>query len=251
MVESNPQQKRVYVGNLPYKTKSFELKEFFEDKIGEVHNAYVLKKFRRSKGCGIVEFKTVEAAQRAIDQMKDVELEGRKLFVRADREEQTYGEKSFGKMGSSTSSSKPPFKKRYPRRFGSGGYRSSGFRRPRRKYESNEGDGTRVYISNISFDATEEAVTDLAKQSGTVINVSIPFNSNRPRGYAIVQMATKEDAKALIDNVHGTQFMERSISARLDRRVHLDQEGSSQVNDTSDQSDDESEDDSEYESDDE
>jgi RNA recognition motif-containing protein len=36
----------------------------------------------RSKGCGIVEFDTVEEAQKAIDELNDTELEGRKVFIR-------------------------------------------------------------------------------------------------------------------------------------------------------------------------
>ena len=41
----------------------------------------------RSKGCGIVEYSTVEGAKDAIEKLTDTELKGRKIFVREDRED--------------------------------------------------------------------------------------------------------------------------------------------------------------------
>lgn len=40
----------------------------------------------RSKGCGIVEYATREEAERAIEELNNVELDGRPVFVREDRE---------------------------------------------------------------------------------------------------------------------------------------------------------------------
>ena len=41
----------------------------------------------RSRGCGIVEFETAEEAAAAINTLNDVELDGRPIFVREDRED--------------------------------------------------------------------------------------------------------------------------------------------------------------------
>ena len=40
----------------------------------------------RSKGCGIVEYRTPVEAQEAINTLLDTELKGRLIFVREDRE---------------------------------------------------------------------------------------------------------------------------------------------------------------------
>lgn len=40
----------------------------------------------RSKGCGIVEYRTPMEAQTAINTLLDTELKGRLIFVREDRE---------------------------------------------------------------------------------------------------------------------------------------------------------------------
>ena len=50
---------------------------------GDVKHAEVFADFNgRSKGCGIVEYSNPEDAQRAIAELNDTELEGRKIFVR-------------------------------------------------------------------------------------------------------------------------------------------------------------------------
>jgi RNA recognition motif-containing protein len=45
----------------------------------------------KSKGCGIVEFATVEGAQQAVLTLNDTELNGRQIFVREDREDKNSG----------------------------------------------------------------------------------------------------------------------------------------------------------------
>ena len=55
---------------------------------GEVLRADVLQGYDgRSKGCGVVEYATVEEANGAIDTLNNTELMGREIFVREDREE--------------------------------------------------------------------------------------------------------------------------------------------------------------------
>lgn len=54
---------------------------------GNVTRADVLRgSDNRSRGCGIVEYETVEEAQNAIDTLSDTMLMGRPIFVREDRE---------------------------------------------------------------------------------------------------------------------------------------------------------------------
>ena len=49
----------------------------------------------RSKGCGIVEFSTIDEARFAMDRLNNTELRGRLIFIREDRVA-TSNDRSFG-----------------------------------------------------------------------------------------------------------------------------------------------------------
>lgn len=79
-------EKQVYVGNLSWKTNWRSLKEHCE-KIGTVDYCDILvDKDGRSAGAGLVRFQELEDSKRAIEELVDSELDGRKIFVREDRE---------------------------------------------------------------------------------------------------------------------------------------------------------------------
>lgn len=73
---------KVYVGNLPWSVTDEKLKELFST-FGEISEAIVIKnKFsKRSKGFGFVTFSDEESAKKAISEMNEKEVEGRKLNV--------------------------------------------------------------------------------------------------------------------------------------------------------------------------
>ena len=73
---------KVYVGNLPFTVDQEGLKGLFAD-YGEMEEVVVISdKFSgRSKGFGFITFKDDESAKKAISEMNDKEVEGRKLKV--------------------------------------------------------------------------------------------------------------------------------------------------------------------------
>lgn len=75
--------KRLFVGGLPFSTTDVELKELFS-KIGEVESATVVmdRATNRSKGFGFVEMKSEEDAQKAIKELSETDLGGRKIVVK-------------------------------------------------------------------------------------------------------------------------------------------------------------------------
>ena len=77
---------KVYVGNLPFSVDRDKLMELFKT-YGEVEEAVVISdKFSgRSKGFGFVTFKEDEAANKAVAEMNDKEVDGRKLKVNEAR----------------------------------------------------------------------------------------------------------------------------------------------------------------------
>jgi RNA recognition motif-containing protein len=76
-------RKKLYVGNLNWDTEEEGLKQHFEQ-IGEVEEAIIIRdrrKGNRSKGFGFVTMSSEEDAEKAIDELDGVDLEGRELKV--------------------------------------------------------------------------------------------------------------------------------------------------------------------------
>jgi len=78
--------KKLFVGNLPWGLTNDSLRELFAS-VGEVVEAMVItdRMSGRSKGFGFVTFATEEAAQAAIAQLNEKEIEGRKIIVNVAR----------------------------------------------------------------------------------------------------------------------------------------------------------------------
>ena len=73
---------KLYVGNLPWSIDDTKLKELFTS-YGDIEEAVLIKdKFSgRSKGFGFVTFTDDAAAQKAIDEMHEKDVDGRPLTV--------------------------------------------------------------------------------------------------------------------------------------------------------------------------
>ena len=78
--------KKLFVGNLPWGITNDSLRDLFAS-VGEVVEAMVItdRMSGRSKGFGFVTFATEEAAQAAIAQLNEKEVEGRKIIVNVAR----------------------------------------------------------------------------------------------------------------------------------------------------------------------
>jgi RNA recognition motif-containing protein len=72
----------IFCGSLPFSLEEAELKELFEE-YGEVTSARIITdKFSgRSKGFGFVEMPDDEAAQKAISELHEAEVDGRSIVV--------------------------------------------------------------------------------------------------------------------------------------------------------------------------
>ena len=71
---------------------------------------------------------------------------------------------------------------------------------------------SKIYVGNLPFSATEEAVRALFAQHGTVESVALPADrdTGRPRGFGFVEMSASDAARA-IQNLNGQEMGGRNL----------------------------------------
>src|SRR6266513_4516917 len=85
--------------------------------------------------------------------------------------------------------------------------------RPARKPEQIEVSSPRLYVGNLSFDATESDLFELFNGVGHVQNAEVVSyrHNQRSKGFAFVQMQTIEEAKRAVDELHDKEFLGRKL----------------------------------------
>lgn len=71
----------------------------------------------------------------------------------------------------------------------------------------------KLFVGNLSYQATEEDLRELFQQAGTVESVRIITDqfTGRPRGFGFVEMSTKEEAEHAIEQLNGRLFRDRNL----------------------------------------
>ena len=71
----------------------------------------------------------------------------------------------------------------------------------------------KLFVGNLSFQATEEDLRELFQQAGTVESVRIVTDqfTGRPRGFGFVEMSTKEEATKAVEMLNGRLFRDRNL----------------------------------------
>lgn len=233
---SGSQNSRVYVGNIDWKISWQDLKDHMAGPNRELAVAYAdifEERNGRSKGVAIVEYKTQEDAQAAIEKLNDSKLGERLIFVREDREaERTKGGKNGGppvKGGGGDKGGKGKGGKGGGGFGKGGGYGKSGYG----GYGKGKGSpggfsqgtlrvgprdkGRLVYVGNLPFRAAWQDVKDLFKEHGEVIHVDIAQDfDGRSKGFASVLFEKEEDAQASIAALNECEFQGRNLMVRMD-----------------------------------
>jgi len=82
MEEQIKENRKLFVGNLPWEMRGKDLSQAFSE-FGEVEFATVVldRETKKSKGFGFVTFINLEDAQKALAETNEKELEWRKIFV--------------------------------------------------------------------------------------------------------------------------------------------------------------------------
>ncbi len=85
--------------------------------------------------------------------------------------------------------------------------------RERRPPENIEVDSGRLYLGNLSYEASETDLEELFKGVGTVRRVGIAYNrsTHRSKGYGFVEMMNTDEARRAIEVLHDQFFMGRRL----------------------------------------
>ena len=72
---------------------------------------------------------------------------------------------------------------------------------------------TKVYVGNLSFDASEESLKELFSQAGEVVSATIITDkfSGRSKGFGFVEFKTEDEMKAAIEKFNGYSFLGRDM----------------------------------------
>ena len=72
---------------------------------------------------------------------------------------------------------------------------------------------TKLYVGNLAFQTTSEELQQLFAQAGTVESASVVEDrmTGRSRGFAFVEMSTKEEAASAIEQFNGKEVGGRAL----------------------------------------
>ena len=75
----------------------------------------------------------------------------------------------------------------------------------------------KLYVGNLSFNSTEDDVTDAFSAHGTVTSVNLIMDreTGRPRGFAFVEMSTDAEAKSAVQALDGQDLDGRNLKVNI------------------------------------
>jgi len=70
-----------------------------------------------------------------------------------------------------------------------------------------------IYVGNLSYSVTQEELTGVFTEYGTVKRVHLPVDreTGRPRGFGFVEMSTDAEENAAIEALDGAEWMGRDL----------------------------------------
>lgn len=233
---------RVYIHNLPWTLTNAQLAEQLST-AGTVRYASIMvHPDGRSKGCAIVEFSSSAESKVAIETLNDLEIDGRKILIREDREPGVAGAVRPARIGGGGGAGGGAM-----RGGGRGGYgagrggavRGGGFAYggaggyPRHGFDAAGGapraprpegaaprpptvPGSSLYVTNLAWSVSWKELKDaFAPYSATYADVKLQPDG-RSRGWGIVRFDSPENAAAAMAALNGSVLFDRPMSIRED-----------------------------------
>ncbi|MBD1871487.1 RNA-binding protein [Oculatella sp. FACHB-28] len=70
-----------------------------------------------------------------------------------------------------------------------------------------------IYVGNLSYDVTQDDLSTVFAEYGTVQRVHLPTDreTGRPRGFGFVEMSAEAEEDAAIEALDGAEWMGRSL----------------------------------------
>lgn len=181
--EQQPSNKRspygVWIGNMPFSTTKEDLRKFFtsnctftDSTITRIHLPQGPTKFGQpqNKGFAYVDFANQKAMDEAIG-LSELLILGRRVLIKGSQNFQGRPDQhqQAGASKASAASAHPPSK--------------------------------RIFVGNLSFDATKEALEEHFAPCGTVVNIHLATfeDSGKCKGYGWVEFETVEAAQHAVD----------------------------------------------------
>lgn len=87
-----------------------------------------------------------------------------------------------------------------------------------------------IYVGNLSYDVTDNDLTQVFAEYGTVNRVQIPKDreTGRVRGFAFVEMGSEAEETAAIEALDGAEWMGRDL--KVNKAKPREDRGSSEGN---------------------
>lgn len=240
-VDDEDLPKRVYVGNLSFKTDEDSLKAAF-GKLGAVKSATIVKVHNaRSLGYGFVTFEADGVAEKAIETLHKSQLDERTISVQRARTKAEIKEKrearkkrlaehrakakakaeaAAAKANENGENSGEAQEGDAPKKRGSI-TKGRGRRTERPKRERGPPSTTTIFVGNLPWSITDEEFSKLAQDEGvTVTSAYVVRNrfgrlKGRSKGFGFIELASEDEQKKAVEKLHGKEVNERNLSVRI------------------------------------
>lgn len=181
---------RLFVGNLPPRLCFPELEDLFTP-FGTILSAELMTDptTGRSRGFGFVEMESMDAAHAAMTALEGLTLEGQTLKVNeANRSRDLVAPRG-------------------------GRERPAPAHTERTASSSGRARGMRLFVGNLPYTATAAELTTLFTEVGKVntVNLITDRNTGQSKGFAFVEMESKEAAAAAITRFDGQEALGRML----------------------------------------
>jgi len=71
-----------------------------------------------------------------------------------------------------------------------------------------------IYVGNMSYDSTEDSLRTMFEEHGSVdaVRVVTDRDTGRPKGFAFVEMASDDEARAAMEALNGKEVEGRALT---------------------------------------
>lgn len=193
---ANKKFTNVFVKNFGETVDDGSLKEMFE-KFGEITSAVVAKgEDGKSKGHGFINFKDASAAEAAVQEMHDSDVNGKKLFVGRFQ-------KKFERVST--------LKKMHEEK---------------KQERQNRYMGINLYIKNLDDTIDDERLRKEFVSFGTITSAKVMQENGRSKGFGFVCFSAPEEATKAVTDMNGRIVGSKPLYVALaqrkeDRKNHL------------------------------